>query len=276
VEATSTLFLGTSITAYGLSTWLAARALRLPSARASAWARHALIVGIIIHVVLVAGRWALTGTPPVGDLSGVLLVCGLLLVLGYLVIAGVWRLSALVIYLLPIAMGALLMALLARAEPRPFPEILWSIWLPVHAGSAFLAYAGFTLAAVLAIAYLIQDHRLRQRGPSRQLAHLPALAVTEAAAYRCVLVGYPLISLALVTGAVWADQVWGAAWTWDPKQLMALATWLVYTAYLRVRLQPAWAGRRSAWLLIGGLVCTLITFLGVNLLGVTTHSFSVP
>jgi cytochrome c-type biogenesis protein CcsB len=274
METPSTLFLSTTVTAYGVSTCLYQRSLTMPSGRAAAWARRALLIGVIVHTVLFVGRWTASGMPPLADLFGVLLLYGWLLVMGYLLIEGLWRMSALAIYLLPVAAGALLMALIAPREPRPLPDVLWSLWLPVHAGSAFLAYALFTLAAALSLIYLLQERRLRRPGPSRLLARLPALTRAQAVAYRCVVIGYPLITLTLCSGAIWADQVWGAAWTWDPKQTMALVTWLLYTFYLRVRTLPAWAGGPSAWLLVGGLACVLLTFLGVNLAGLTAHNFS--
>ena len=108
METASTLFLSTSATAYGISTWLYQRSLAAPSQRDAAWARHALIIGAIIHTVLFAGRWAVTGIPPLGNLSGILLLYGWLLVVGYLLIEGLWRMSALAIYLLPIVTVTLL------------------------------------------------------------------------------------------------------------------------------------------------------------------------
>jgi cytochrome c-type biogenesis protein CcsB len=274
MEPASSLFLGTTVTAYGISAWLYQRALTLPSGRAAVWARHALIIGIMAHTVLFGGRWVTSGAPPVGSLFGVLLLYGWLIVVGYLLIGGAWRVSALVVYLLPVASASLLLALLLPHEVHAMPPALWSLWLPVHAGSAFLAYATFTIAAVLSLVYLVQEARLRQPRATRLLMHLPPLNVAAAAAYRCVVIGYPMITLALCSGALWAVQVWGTPWSWDPKQTMALITWLLYTFYLRVRATPAWAGRPSAWLLVGGLGCVLLTFLGVSLAGLTEHDFS--
>lgn len=274
METASTLFLSTTVAAYGISAWLYRRSLALPRGWAAAWARHALIVGVIIHTVLCAGRWVVGGSPPLANLFGILLLYGWLLVVGYLLIEGLWRLSALAVYLLPLASGALLAALAAPREAHPLPAVLWSLWLPVHAGSAFLAYAFFTLAAGLSVIYLLQERRVRRPESLRLLARLPALTVARTAAYRCVAIGYPLMTLTLLSGALWADQVWGTPWSWDPKQTMALVTWLLYTLYLRVRTQPTWAGAPSAWLLVGGLGCVLVTFLGVSLAGLTTHDFS--
>jgi cytochrome c-type biogenesis protein CcsB len=274
METASSLFLGSTVTAYGLSTWLYRRALALPGGREAGWARQALLLGVVVHTALFAGRWLWTGLPPVGDLFGLLLLYGWLLVLGYLLIDGLWRLSGLAAYLLPLATGVLLLAFAAPRAPRPLPEALWSGWLPVHAGSALLAYACFTLAALLALLALAQEQRLRRPTPSRLLAALPPLAQAQTAAYRCVLLGYPLITLALCSGAVWAQQVWGTPWNWDPKQTMALLTWLVYTLYLRLRGEPRWAGRPSAWLLVGGFGCVLITFVGVSAAGLTAHDFA--
>ncbi len=87
-------------------------------------------------------------------------------------------------------------------------------------------------------------------------------------------IGYPIFTAgALVFGAIWAETAWGSWWSWDPKEIWALITWLIYTAYLHTRLVRKMRGRVSAVLVIVGFLATLFTFFGVNFLLSGLHSY---
>lgn len=91
--------------------------------------------------------------------------------------------------------------------------------------------------------------------------------------YRCIGLGFPLLTLGLLSGAVWAEQTWSSYWSWDPKETWALITWLVFAVYLHTRLSRQWSGTRSALVALLGFVSLWITYLGVNLLGRGLHSY---
>jgi cytochrome c-type biogenesis protein CcsB len=81
-----------------------------------------------------------------------------------------------------------------------------------------------------------------------------------------VLVGFPMLTVGIITGAAWADYAWGSYWSWDPKEIWSLATWLVYSAFLHARLARGWTGRRMALLSVLGFAAVLFTYFGVNYL----------
>jgi len=95
----------------------------------------------------------------------------------------------------------------------------------------------------------------------------------DSLSYRTITVGFLLLSVGLVSGAVWANEAWGSWWSWDPKETWAFITWLVYAAYLHTRLVRGWQGRKPALVASAGLVVIAICYIGVNLLGIGLHSY---
>lgn len=91
--------------------------------------------------------------------------------------------------------------------------------------------------------------------------------------YRIIGLGFPLLTIGIIAGAVWANEAWGSYWSWDPKETWALITWLVFAAYLHARITRGWQGRRPAILAASGFLVVWICYLGVNLLGKGLHSY---
>lgn len=91
--------------------------------------------------------------------------------------------------------------------------------------------------------------------------------------YRIIGLGFPLLTIGIISGAVWANEAWGSYWSWDPKETWALITWLVFAAYLHARITRGWQGRRPAWLAATGFAVVWVCYLGVNLLGKGLHSY---
>ncbi|MEM8806111.1 MAG: c-type cytochrome biogenesis protein CcsB [Cyanobacteria bacterium P01_G01_bin.38] len=91
--------------------------------------------------------------------------------------------------------------------------------------------------------------------------------------YRIIGLGFPLLTIGIIAGAVWANEAWGSYWSWDPKETWALITWLVFAAYLHARITKGWQGRRPAILAASGFMVVWICYLGVNILGKGLHSY---
>jgi cytochrome c-type biogenesis protein CcsB len=91
--------------------------------------------------------------------------------------------------------------------------------------------------------------------------------------YRMMGLGFPLLTIGIIAGAVWANEAWGSYWSWDPKETWALITWLVFAAYLHARITKGWQGRRPALLAATGFVVVWVCYLGVNILGKGLHSY---
>ena len=91
--------------------------------------------------------------------------------------------------------------------------------------------------------------------------------------YRIIGLGFPLLTIGIISGAVWANEAWGSYWSWDPKETWALITWLVFAAYLHARITKGWQGKKPAMLAASGFFVVWVCYLGVNLLGKGLHSY---
>ena len=151
-----------------------------------------------------------------------------------------------------------------QAGPRQVVPALQSYWLPIHVSVTMLAYAAFTLAAAVAGVGLWQWYRRRA---------LAMLCQAETWAFRAISLGFPLLTLGIFLGALWAYEAWGGYWSWDPKETWALITWLIYAAYLHARLQRRLSPLALAWWVWAGFLVMLFCFLGVNIFLSGLHSY---
>jgi len=98
--------------------------------------------------------------------------------------------------------------------------------------------------------------------------------ILDEVSYKSIMIGFPLLTLGIITGAVWANEAWGTYWSWDPKETWSLITWFVYAAYLHARYTRGWAGQRAAVIAVCGFLAVIFTFLGVNILLSGLHSYA--
>ena len=188
-----------------------------------------------------------------------------MIVLGYLILEPLLlktRLFGVFALLLPVA-GMAYTAKEMSPDPRQLMPSLKSYWLAFHVTAMFISYALLALAFTFSVMYIMRAYGMRSMeriDPKFNLKFLDELS------YKLVLVAFPVLTLGIFLGAVWADQAWGRYWGWDPKETWALITWLIYLAYLHLRMQWNWTGFRSALFNCIGFVAVLITFQGVNLL----------
>jgi cytochrome c-type biogenesis protein CcsB len=155
---------------------------------------------------------------------------------------------------------------------QPLVPALKSNWLLAHVITCFIGYAAFALSFGLSLMYLIK----RQDSPERRnifLKLIPESAILDDLSYQMVVIGFFLLALGIITGAIWAHSAWGSYWTWDPKETWSLITWLIYAVILHSRLLRGWRGKRIAILSIIGFFCVLFTYFGVNYLA-GLHSYA--
>jgi cytochrome c-type biogenesis protein CcsB len=105
------------------------------------------------------------------------------------------------------------------------------------------------------------------------LAGLPSLARLDMLTYRIVAVGLPLLTVGIITGAMWANEAWGAYWQWDPKETAALVSWIVYAAFMHLHTRNTWRGERTAWVSVVGFATIMFCYLGVNIWISGLHSY---
>ncbi len=173
----------------------------------------------------------------------------------------------------------LMVAVLWLYDPvAPLTEALLSYWLVIHVVSAIIATGAFTLGGIASALYLIKARSLaRGKGVDRgYIARLPTLATLDRVSYRIHAFGFPVWTFAvLISGPIWAHQAWSSYWNWDPKEVCAFITWVLYAAYLHARSTAGWKGRNAAILSLVGLASLWFNFIGINYFSTTSqHSYA--
>jgi cytochrome c-type biogenesis protein CcsB len=157
----------------------------------------------------------------------------------------------------------------------PLIPALQSNWLHAHVITCFISYASFALSCAASVIYLTKLHaKEKDRKESRLIALFPSLDSLDGLIYKTISVGFPLLTLGIVTGAAWANYAWGSYWSWDPKETWSLITWFVYAVFLHARFAREWRGRRTALLSIIGFAAVIFTYFGVNYVLSGLHSYA--
>ena len=165
-----------------------------------------------------------------------------------------------------VAVGLLIFASQLPSRHVPLvPALQQSLLLTFHVAAAVAAYGSFTVGFVSALLFIWQK--------SRPSLRLPRPETLEDISYRSVVIGFPLMTLVIILGALWADVAWGRYWGWDPKETASLVTWLIYAGYLHARFIRGWRGTKAAILLVAGFCAVLLTFFG-NYIFSGLHSYT--
>lgn len=149
---------------------------------------------------------------------------------------------------------------------QPLVPALQSYWMKIHVPANFVGYGAFSLAAMVAAAYLLADKGILA-------SRLPSLDVLDDLMYKSIAVGFAFFTIATILGAMWAAEAWGGYWSWDPKETWALIVWLNYAAWLHLRMVKGLRGPLLAWWSLIGLLITTFAFLGVNMFLSGLHSY---
>ena len=180
--------------------------------------------------------------------------------------------GALVFPIISLAMAYASLSPSVQSEITPLIPALQSNWLTYHVLTCFLGYSAFAVSFVTSIVYLFKAKNIQAPVKSTDVA--PSLEAIDDIIYKTIAVGFLLLTVGIITGAVWANYAWGSYWSWDPKETWSLITWFIYAAFLHARLTRDWRGRRAALISIAGFACVIFTFLGVNYLLSGLHSYA--
>jgi cytochrome c-type biogenesis protein CcsB len=263
--------------------------------------------GVAVHLSSVVTRGLAADRVPWGNMYEYVTVVGLLLVTAYLVVERRWRTEAAGGFVLGVAVAAMGAATLIYVPPGPLVPALNSYWLRIHVVMAMLGSALFTLGVVFTGLYLWQDRRERREvrppapaprpalvgagaggqgedyvpaeepetdGPPPRRGRLPPAATLDRIAYRTIVFAFPIWTLAVIFGAIWAEQAWGRYWGWDPKEVWSFITWAVFAGYLHARATVGWRGRRAAVLALIGFAALVFNLVVVNTVIAGLHSYA--
>ena len=178
------------------------------------------------------------------------------------------KLGAFVLIVINAAVGFILWYTFDRQADgvQPLVPALQSYWMKIHVPANFIGYGAFSIAAMVAIAYLLSAKKILA-------SYLPKLAVLDDLIYKSIAIGFIFFTVATILGAIWAAEAWGGYWSWDPKETWALIVWLNYAAWLHYRIVKGLRGTVLAWWALIGLIITTFAFLGVNMFLSGLHSY---
>ena len=186
----------------------------------------------------------------------------------------------------------------------PLVPALRSNWLMMHVTIMMLSYATLMIGSLMSILFLIissyknlntniqgnsqsynknlllkynldyvSNNENLLKNTENNYKRINLLQSIDNLSYRIIGFGFPLLTIGIIAGAVWANEAWGSYWSWDPKETWALITWLIFAIYLHSRLNQSWQGKKPAILASIGFIIVWICYLGVNFLGKGLHNY---
>ncbi|MCD6527417.1 MAG: c-type cytochrome biogenesis protein CcsB [Desulfuromonas sp.] len=241
-------------------------------------------LGFAIQTVAIGLRWYETyqvpggaGYAPLSNLYESVVFFSWTILLIYLLIDLKYKQRSVGAFVLPFAFLAMTWAQLRLDSTiSPLVPALQSNWLTYHVITCFLGYAAFAVACGVSIMYLIKigkENKSSDAPAGGLVGIMPSAKILDDLNYKAIMIGFPLLSLGIITGAAWANYAWGTYWSWDPKETWSLIVWFIYAAFLHARITRGWAGRKAAILSIVGFAATIFCYLGVNLLLAGLHSY---
>ncbi|MDA8141602.1 MAG: c-type cytochrome biogenesis protein CcsB [Desulfobacteraceae bacterium] len=225
-----------------------------------------LVAGFSVQTIDILVAFATTGHMPVNNLHETLSMTAWALVGAFLALNFKFRLKILGIYASPLALFIVLAAGQLPSEPLQPDNLLKGAWLVIHIFTIFTGDAMLALAAGCGLLYLIQERSIKSKSRGFFFKRLPSLDLLDTTGYACIVSGFALLTMGLISGMIYAKIIWGHFWQWDVKEVWSAVTWIFYAVLLHERLAVGWRGRRAAIMAILGFGVMLFTFLGVNLL----------
>ena len=271
------------------------------SSRTSSIVRIFVVFANLCLTTQLVLRWLETGHFPISNLYESLCFLAWAGTFTQLLVERSWPSPLIAAWVTPISLLSVGFASFALPDHlqlgTPLVPALRSSWLIMHVSVIMSSYAALLIGSLLSLAVLFIDReesliiRSNAVGVGGFRSDLSVKSLTsensfkmseiylskseqlDTLSYRTITVGFLLLTIGLISGAVWANEAWGSWWSWDPKETWALISWLIYAAYLHTRLVRGWQGRRPAIVAVSGLIVIVICYLGVNLMGIGLHSY---
>ncbi len=224
-----------------------------------------LAVGLVVQTIALILRMVEVKRVPFVTMYETMVFWSWLIAIIYFIFQLKYRIRVLGALITPLVFLSIAAASLFHKEATPLVPALQSHWLEFHIATCFIGYACFGISFIVGIIYLIK----RTDNPKAQLTR----DKLDVIGYKAISVGFPFLTLGIISGAFWANAAWGNYWSWDPKETWSLITWFVYAIYLHLRIISKLKGRSSAITSIIGFAAVIFTFFGVNFLLAGLHSY---
>ncbi|MDH4161420.1 MAG: cytochrome c biogenesis protein CcsA [Nitrospirota bacterium] len=238
---------------------------------------YILVPAFVAHTAVFVARWVRTGYFPANGefenaISGgwftILLTLGLFF--------RKKELSGVSLITVPVTLLFLGYGIMKNPAALPHAATLKSSWLVIHVLFAQLAFGAYLIASGFGVVYLLKESKTRTGGTSPIYDKLPQLTVIEELMFKFVIYGFIADAIMIAAGTIWAKDLWGSYWSWDPVEVWSLASWLIYGLSIHLKVQMGWRGRRLAWVYVFAVLGIIITYWGVDLFVKNTqHVFGV-
>ena len=266
--------------------------------------RFSTIIANILLFFILGSRWVVAGYFPLSNLYESLLFLTCMLLTIYLYIETKTKSKLIGSVLIPVTLlinGFANLTLSPEMQKSsPLVPALQSNWLMMHVSMMLLSYGTLIMGSLLSILFLVISrfkeidlkivdnsslplynimldyYEAKLVAPSTEISELGKIKLLQSIdnwSYRIIGLGFPFLTIGIISGGVWANEAWGSYWSWDPKETWALITWLVFATYLHARITKGWEGKKTAVLGGLGFFVIWICYLGVNFLGKGLHSY---
>jgi cytochrome c-type biogenesis protein CcsB len=221
---------------------------------------------IALHFISMMIYTIVTGYVPIQNLSHSLSLAAFFLGIMFLFFQYKFDFKILGVFASILLFAIMLIVLMVPDGPVEKNAILKGFWFYAHIILVFAGDASLALACGTGILYLLQEKGIKSKSPGFFFKRLPSLDLLDKVGYTFLTTGFVFLTIGLVTGFIYAKNIWGRFWSWDTKEVFSVGSWMVYAALLHLRLYSGWRGRKSAIMTIIGFFIILFTFLGVNML----------
>lgn len=223
-----------------------------------------LSAGFLVHTLVLICHSVHLGYLPVHNMPATLSIAGWAFGGVFLYFRFRYSLKILGVYAAPLLLIIVLAASNLSPEAAETTSVFKNFWFVTHIITIFMGEAALALACGAGGLYLLQEYAIKSKKRGFFFKRLPSLDLIDTTGAACIIWGFTLLTVGLVTGLIYARMVWGHMWSWDPKEIWSAITWLVYAVLLHGRLISGWHGSRAAVMSIVGFAFIIFTFFGVN------------
>ncbi len=233
------------------------------------------VVGFLIHVGSIVARGMAAGRMPLGNMyEFTSLICA--------TVVGAWLFIKLrqkslpigVFVLVPVIVLMFIAGAILHTEAAELQPALNSYWKWIHVSTVSLSSGILMFSGIASVLYIARNRYERKGSTGKVGGKLPELATLDRIAYRTAIFGFPVYTFAVITGALWAEVAWGRYWGWDPKEICAFVTWVLYAGYLHARATAGWRGSKAAWISVVGLISIIFNLFVLNMVIAGLHSYA--
>lgn len=236
-----------------------------------------VLVGWIAHVVAIVARFNATGHLPWSGHYEYALMGGWFIISATLFVGlRNKQLQCLAIVTVPVVVIMMGYGYMQNPGLTPKAASLKTFWLYIHVYFAWLAFGAYTLAMASGVLYLLKRNDSKHQTSNPTYEKLPSLERLDELIFRYVVFGFITDTIMMAAGGIWAKDLWGSYWNWDPVETWSLISWLIYGTSIHLRVTLGWRGTRLAWLVVAALSTVIISFFGVNfIVNSSLHVFQV-